>query len=89
MNPNEQPSNSDSHRNNIIADDDKKGLTDIATIIDTEKEDVKKPPESYIKLVKFIITISLWVHNLNGNHHVHIHWVTKAVLSQSLYSQYR
>ena len=41
-------------QNDEIADDDKKGLTDIATIIDTEKEDVKKPPESYIKLVKFI-----------------------------------
>ena len=35
------------------ADDNKKDLTDNATIIDTQKEEVPKP-ESYIKLVKFI-----------------------------------
>ena len=36
MNPNEQPSNSDSHRNNIIAEDDKNSKKSGSTCPQTE-----------------------------------------------------
>ena len=38
MNPNEQPSNSDSHRNNIIADDDKNSKKSGSTCPQTENK---------------------------------------------------
>ena len=50
------------------------------------QQGIKRKLPIFYFFFKFIKTISLWVHNLNGNHQVQIHWVTNAVLFHNLYS---